>query len=112
MFQVSGAPDAETGVQRAESSMFPDSVINGKAVNLVKPAYPPAARAVRASGAVNVQVTIDELGYVISAKAVNGHPLLRYNAEKAARESKFRTTTLSEIPVRVTGIIVYNFSAQ
>ncbi len=42
-------------------------VVNGKAVNLVRPPYPPAAKAVRASGAVNVQVTIDENGNVISA---------------------------------------------
>ena len=84
-------------------------VINGKAINLVKPAYPAAARAVRASGAVNVQVTIDEQGNVISAAAVSGHPLLRAAAVKAARESKFPPTLLSGQPVKVTGVIVYNF---
>lgn len=110
VFQVSGASDAEGGVKSAGSSDA--SVINGKSVNLVKPVYPPAARATRASGAVNVQVTIDELGYVISASAVSGHPLLRHAAEKAARESKFTTTMLGDFPVKVTGIVVYNFVAQ
>lgn len=87
-------------------------VVNGRAVNLVKPPYPPAARAVRASGAVNVQVTIDENGNVVSASAVSGHPLLKQAAESAARASKFSPTLLSGQKVKVTGIIVYNFTAQ
>ncbi len=84
-------------------------VVNGKATNLVKPSYPPAARAVRASGAVNVQVMIDESGNVISASAVSGHPLLRASAVSAARSSKFSPTILSGQAVKVTGVIVYNF---
>ncbi|HRH44536.1 MAG TPA: energy transducer TonB [Pyrinomonadaceae bacterium] len=87
-------------------------VVNGKAVNLVKPPYPPAAKAVRASGAVNVQVTIDENGNVISASAISGHALLRQAAESAARASKFSPTMLSGQKVKVTGVIVYNFTAQ
>ena len=87
-------------------------VLNGKATNLVKPAYPAAAKAVRAEGAVNVQVTIDEQGNVISAAAVSGHPLLRAAAVNAARASKFSPTRLSGQAVKVTGVIVYNFSAD
>ena len=87
-------------------------VVNGKAVNLVKPPYPPAARAVHASGAVNVQVLIDENGNVISASAVSGHPLLKQAAEQAARASKFAPMQLSGQRVKVTGVIVYNFIAQ
>lgn len=84
-------------------------VLNGKTTSLPKPAYPAAARAVKASGAVNVQVTIDEQGNVISASAISGHPLLRQAAENAAREAKFSPTILQGNPVKVTGIIVYNF---
>lgn len=87
-------------------------VVNGKAVNLVKPPYPPAAKAVRAAGQVQVQVTIDENGNVISASAVSGHALLRGAAESAARSSKFSPTMLSGQKVKVTGVIVYNFTAQ
>ncbi|MBA3633954.1 MAG: TonB family protein [Acidobacteria bacterium] len=85
-------------------------VVNGKASNLVKPAYPAAAKAIRASGAVNVQVTIDENGNVVSASAVSGHPLLRAAAVQAARASKFTPTKLSGEPVKVTGVIIYNFT--
>ena len=84
-------------------------VLNGKALDLPKPAYPPAAKAVRASGAVSVQVTVDEKGDVISANAVSGHPLLRSAAVQAARQAKFSPTLLSGKPVKVTGVIIYNF---
>lgn len=87
-------------------------VVNGKAISLVKPAYPAAAKAVRASGTVNVQVTIDENGNVIAASAVSGHPLLRSSAEAAARASKFSPTKVDGKPVKVTGVLVYNFTAQ
>jgi TonB family protein len=84
-------------------------VVNGKATSLPKPPYPAAARAVRASGAVNVSVKIDENGNVVSASATSGHPLLRAAAVQAARSAKFAPTQLSGQPVSVTGIIVYNF---
>ena len=84
-------------------------VLNGKATSLPKPPYPAAARAVRASGAVSVQVTIDESGNVVSASAVSGHPLLRAAAVQAARSARFSPTQLSGQPVKVTGVITYNF---
>lgn len=84
-------------------------VINGKASYLAKPPYPAAAKAVRAEGAVNVQVLIDESGNVVSATAVSGHPLLRAASVNAARQSKFTPTFLSKQPVKVTGVIVYQF---
>jgi TonB family protein len=87
-------------------------VVNGKATNLPKPAYPPIARTARASGAVNVQVLIDEDGRVVSANAVSGHPLLRAAAEQAARQARFQPTMLSGQPVKVSGTIVYNFNLQ
>lgn len=87
-------------------------VINGKATSLPKPPYPPAAQAIRAGGDVSVQVTIDETGRVVSAKAVSGHPLLKAVSEAAARNAKFDPTTLSNTPVKVTGVIVYKFTAQ
>jgi len=85
-------------------------VLNGKATSLPKPPYPAAARAVRASGAVSVQVLIDESGRVVSASAVSGHPLLRQAAEQAARSARFSPTQLSGQAVKVSGVITYNFT--
>ncbi|HEV7701750.1 MAG TPA: energy transducer TonB [Pyrinomonadaceae bacterium] len=108
-----GGGDEEAPAPRATPKPIPKTVsggvLNGKATSLPKPAYPPAARAVRASGAVNVQVTISESGSVISASAVSGHPLLRAAAESAARGAHFSPTLLSGQPVKVTGVITYNF---
>ena len=87
-------------------------VLNGKAVHLVQPAYPQIARQAHASGTVVVQVLIDENGTVISAHAVSGHPLLQAVAVAAARASKFSPTKLSGQPVKVNGVIQYNFVAQ
>jgi protein TonB len=87
-------------------------VLNGKAINLPKPAYPAIARQAHASGTVVVQVTIDENGNVISARAVSGHPLLQAVSVGAARGARFSPTKLSGQPVKVTGVITYNFVAQ
>ncbi len=85
-------------------------VINGKAISLPVPAYPPAARAIRASGSVRVSVVISRDGDVMSASASSGHPLLRAAAVSAARRARFQPTLLSGQPVEVSGVIVYNFN--
>jgi protein TonB len=87
-------------------------VLNGKAISLPKPGYPPIARAAHASGTVVVQVLIDENGNVVSAHAVSGHPLLQAAAVGAAKSARFSPTKLSGQPVKVTGVIQYNFVAQ
>jgi TonB family protein len=79
-------------------------VLNGMAVNLPRPIYPPMAKQIGASGEVRVQVAVDGGGNVVSARAVSGHPLLRAAAESAARQSKMRTDAAN-----TTGQIVYNF---
>jgi len=87
-------------------------VLNGKAISLPKPQYPPIARAAHAAGTVVVQVLIDENGSVVSARAISGHPLLQAVAVAAARQARFSPTKLSGQPVKVTGVIQYNFVAQ
>jgi len=87
-------------------------VLNGKAISLPKPPYPAIAKQAHASGTVVVQVTIDENGGVISARAVSGHPLLQAVCVSAARQARFSPTKLSGQPVKVTGVITYNFVAQ
>lgn len=87
-------------------------VVNGKAVLLPKPIYPPAIGSrPRPTGTVDVQVIIDENGTVISAKAIKGIEDISFRqaAEIAALQAKFMPTTLSGKPVKVIGIIVYNF---
>lgn len=84
-------------------------VLNGKATALPKPEYPAAAKAVGAQGSVSVQILINEEGTIESAAAISGHPLLRAAAEAAASGAIFSPTQLGGKPVRVQGILTYNF---
>ena len=67
------------------------------------------AKNIRVQGRVSVQVLIDEQGRVMSAKAVDGHPLLVAAAQQAALQARFKPTLLSQVPVKVSGVITYDF---
>jgi TonB family protein len=106
------APPAAPTPRPTPHAPISGGVLNGKAIRLVTPPYPAIARSAHASGQVSVQVLIDENGNVISATPTSGHPLLRAAAQSAAMASKFSPTKLSGQPVKVNGVIIYNFVAQ
>jgi protein TonB len=87
-------------------------VITGQATSLPQPPYPVIARTAGIQGKVSVQVLIDEQGNVISATAIDGHPMLKLAAQKAAMQAKFRPTLLSEQAVKVSGVITYDFKLR
>jgi TonB family protein len=87
-------------------------ILNGKAVSKPTPAYPPAARAARVQGTVVVSVVVDESGHVSEAEAQSGPLMLRDAAVDAAREARFSPTLLSGQPVKVSGVVTYNFWLQ
>ena len=111
---VSRADEAEkTGLQiipKPKSTIVSCGVCNQAAIFLPKPYYPESARFVGASGKVTIQIVIDENGFVESAKAISGNALLRTASEQAARNSIFIPLTLGKIPIKSTGLIVYNFN--
>lgn len=84
-------------------------VITSQAIELPRPNYPPPAKQMGIQGAVSIQVLIDESGRVISAKALNGSPFLTNEASRAAMQARFSPTMLNGQPVKVSGIITYNF---
>ncbi|HEU4507699.1 MAG TPA: energy transducer TonB [Pyrinomonadaceae bacterium] len=84
-------------------------VLNSKALDLPQPTYPALARQIRLKGSVSVQVLIDESGNVISAKALSGHQVFIKEAESAARRARFSPTKINDQPVKVQGVITYNF---
>jgi TonB family protein len=84
-------------------------VLNGKAISLPKPDYPADARAAGVEGVVVVQVTIDEQGNVVEARPISGPKQLQEASVSAALQAKFSPTLLSGEPVKVTGVLVYNF---
>lgn len=118
--------------QEAAPKEIRGGILNGKAVSLPRPEYSDAARAAKLEGTVVVDVTIDEAGNVISAKVpvepqkirpfvgydsdiveiTTVDPILVDAAERAALGAKFSPTQLSGQPVKVSGRIVYRFTAQ
>ncbi|HEV7859187.1 MAG TPA: tetratricopeptide repeat protein [Pyrinomonadaceae bacterium] len=84
-------------------------VLNGKALNLPAPRYPPEASALHVHGTVAVLVTINEEGRVIRVCALSGPAPLWRASEGAAARAIFTPTRLSGQPVKVMGVIHYNF---
>ena len=102
-------PPAPTPAPVVPKVLKVSRVLNSQALSLPPPSYPQIARSIRVQGTVIVQVLIDEKGNVLSAKATSGHPLLIPEAQKAALRARFSPTVLGDQPVKVQGVITYNF---
>jgi len=85
-------------------------VLNGTAISLPPPLYPEAAKRMRTSGVVTVDVILDETGKVVAATASSGPTILREAAVQAALKARFSPTKLSGQPVKVSGVINYKFA--
>ncbi|MEW6207329.1 MAG: TonB family protein [Acidobacteriota bacterium] len=85
------------------------SLLQRDAVRQVIPMYPPLAKAARVVGLVVIEITINENGDVISARAISGHQFLKEAALAAARGWKFRPVKTQGEPVRIIGNITFNF---
>jgi TonB family protein len=80
-------------------------VLNSKAIYMPQPEVP----ASEATGVVVVQVLVDEQGSVIETRVVSGPAHLHNAAVSAARLARFSPTLLMGEPVRVLGVLTYNF---
>ncbi|MGH9969198.1 MAG: energy transducer TonB [Pyrinomonadaceae bacterium] len=98
--------------QKPAPTVIRKKIINSEAISLPKPIYPPIAKQTRTQGSVSVQVLIDETGKVISAKVISGSPLLSHEAVRAAYQALFSPTLYGDRPVKVSGVITYNFVLQ
>jgi TonB family protein len=104
------SPSPSANVEAPKKIRVSGGVLQGTAIRKVQPPYPPIAKAAKASGAVQVQILISETGEVIEAVVISGHPLLRDAALQAARQWLFKPTELSGVPVKVQGILTFNFT--
>lgn len=104
------SPSNTPYIAMAPAKMVSGGVMNDKAKSLPQPGYPAAARAVRASGDVTVEIVVDEKGKVVAASAASGHPLLRVASEQAARKAEFEPTVLGGKAVKVSGMLIYHFT--
>ena len=84
-------------------------VLQNSAISRVRPSYPEAARSARIAGPVTVEVTVDEEGNVVAARAIAGPDQLRDAAVAAARGWKWMPTRMDRARVKVVGTITLNF---
>jgi len=101
-----------TGEATEERQPAEGGFMNGRAVELPKAIYPDEARKTHAAGTVQVKVLVDETGKVMTAVAVFGPEELREAAVKAAVRAKFKPMLVDGVPVKVSGILTYDFVAQ
>lgn len=80
------------------------------AATKAQPVYPAAARTMRATGIVKVEVTVDEKGDVVEVRDATGHTLLLNAAKDAVMKWKFRPFVRDGQPVRATGFVNFNFT--
>jgi TonB family protein len=108
--RISVEANAASAVSTPNQIKVSSGVLQGSATKRVQPAYPPVAKAAQAQGPVQVQVTVNEAGEVTDAQVISGHPLLREAAIEAARQWTFKPTELSGRPVKVQGMVTFNFT--
>jgi hypothetical protein len=121
-FQIDGASGAENVfvIDGEEVTNLRTGTLNekdrlpakGKAAKLPKPVIAPNLKWDGSDGSVNVKVTIDEAGKIVSANAVSGSEVLRAASEKAALKTKFKIRQSKENPVQIVGVITYNFTLK
>jgi len=117
-FKLNGKPVnkapaiGEEGKAAVVNKVVKSGVLSGSALKKVGPAYPGEAKAARVSGKVQVQVTVSEEGRVIEAIVISGPELLRDAAVQAAKEWVFKPTKFDGVPVKVQGILIFNFELQ
>ncbi len=98
-----------TKTEKASGPIEVGSLI-GYATRQATPVYPPAARNMRTTGVVKVEVTVDESGQVAEVQKTSGPSLLQTAAKDAVRKWKFKPFIVDGQPVRATGFVNFNFS--
>ncbi len=80
------------------------------ATNRSQPIYPAAAKTIRTTGVVKVEVTVNEAGEVTEIQNATGPTMLQSAAKDAIRKWRFKPFTRDGQPVKATGFISFNFS--
>ena len=89
-----------------------EKVEKGALIEAPPPVYPEEAKEQKIEGTVAVTITIGEDGNVIFAKAKSGPEPLYGASEEAAYKARFKPTTKDGKPVKVAGVMSYNFVAD
>ena len=87
-----------------------EEVLRKAAIVLPEPQYPADAELARASGAVQVELIIDQNGVVTTARATSGNPMLFDAATSAASKARFLMSAFSDRPTGAYSVLTYHFA--
>jgi TonB family protein len=94
----------------ADQKWIFDRKLSNRIQSKPTPPYPAAARALRLSGTVAIQVIVDEWGQVVRASVVSlPLPLLDEAALDSAYQARFAPLEADGKPIRTSGLITYDF---
>ena len=87
-----------------------EGIILGTPINLPKPALPPAINwKAPKTAKILVEVEINKEGYVVSAKALTEHIVLKGASVRAARRARFTPTYKKGKPIEAVAKILYQY---
>ena len=107
---VTEAPETteQTSAPKVTTPLAVGSLV-GYATEKSNPVYPPAAKNIRMSGVVKVELVIDETGKV-SEVTTTGPAMLQRAASDAVRKWKFKPFIRNGQATKATGFVNFNFS--
>jgi TonB family protein len=76
----------------------------------VAPTYPPAAKTMRMTGTVKVEVIVSEDGSISEVKNTSGPSMLQRAATDALKKWKFKPFVRDGQPVKATGFVSFSFN--
>ena len=105
-----GANQAAQGDASKNATPLDVGSLIAYATRQTQPVYPPAAKNMRMTGLVKVEVVINEDGEVAEVQKTSGPSMLQSAAKDAARRWKFKPFMRDGQPVKATGFINFNFA--
>ena len=106
------APEQQTAKTETTNDGSPLKVgsLVGYATNQAKPVYPMAAKNMRMTGIVKVEVLVNESGEVTEVQNTTGPPMLQRAAVDAMKKWKFKPFSRDGQPVKASGFVNFNFA--
>ncbi len=108
--QPKPTPPADKNVASNDGSPLDVGSLLPYATKQAQPTYPPAAKTMRATGVVKVELTVDEKGEVAEVNKTSGPSMLQGAAKDAIKKWRFRPFMRDGQPVRANGFVSFNFN--
>jgi TonB family protein len=108
-------PRVETQPTNSENTAKSDSPIQvgsliDYATSKVNPTYPPAAKTMRMTGTVKVEVLVNEDGSIAEVQKTSGPSMLQRAAVDALKKWKFKPFVKDGQAVKASGFVSFNFN--